>query len=321
MGTSKSDHATATTRTRGAFQRWLARATLTCNTVLVIAVIAVIAALWLLRSDPAYGAETHVSLKSRSAQELKVIAIARENQIVEEVSRPAPILGTASSGQTTNDTGKRRVSATRETPLYLHDWFYSWNTLPGGGPKIRATEQFSNIGPQDYVGPETCGECHQKNYQKWSQHSHRWMNAPATSTTVKGRFDGSKIQLRGGTIRMYQENGQFWMHTQRGQFERLFRVTHTIGLRFLQYYIGVLEQGEPIRELTLGQRIQTILELPVTFDMRDKSHGPPLPNDTKVVLPVGYIIRKQQWALATQVFTGDDTDDTSDPYEGLVPVR
>ena len=203
-----------------------------------------------------------------------------------------------------HDTGKRRTIATQETPLHMHKWFYCWDEIPGHEPGMRGIGQYSNIRPEDYVGPERCGKCHQKNYQKWSQHPHRWMNAAATSTTVKGRFDGSEIQLRGGTIRMYQKNDHFWMYAKRHQFERLFRVTHTIGSRFLQYYIGVLEQGELIRVPGL-----------VT------PHGPAVPHDTKVVLPVGYNLRKQQWVPATQVFASDDSDDTSDPYEGFLPIR
>ena len=49
-----------------------------------------------------------------------------------------------------------------------------------------ATDRSSNIHPADYAGPEACRECHAKNYDGWSTHPHRWMNALASEETVKG---------------------------------------------------------------------------------------------------------------------------------------
>ena len=48
----------------------------------------------------------------------------------------------------------------------------------------------SNIRKEDYAGAGACKECHEKNYEKWSRHSHRWMNALATDEIVKGDFSG-----------------------------------------------------------------------------------------------------------------------------------
>src|SRR5687768_11406701 len=36
---------------------------------------------------------------------------------------------------------------------------------------------YSNIYRYDYVGPETCGRCHTKNYDSWRAHPHSKMNA------------------------------------------------------------------------------------------------------------------------------------------------
>src|SRR6516165_1604754 len=66
-----------------------------------------------------------------------------------------------------------------------------WDNLPSG---LRdsgfASDGESNVRPADYVGPETCKTCHKENYDGWSTHPHRWMNALASATTVKGDFSG-----------------------------------------------------------------------------------------------------------------------------------
>ena len=36
----------------------------------------------------------------------------------------------------------------------------------------REVDQYSNIRQEDYVGPEKCGECHEKNYSDWTSHPH-----------------------------------------------------------------------------------------------------------------------------------------------------
>src|SRR5262245_37568933 len=50
------------------------------------------------------------------------------------------------------------------------------------------TGRYSNIEPEDYLGPQQCQQCHAEKHQAWSQHSHRWMNAAATPDRVKGDF-------------------------------------------------------------------------------------------------------------------------------------
>ena len=102
----------------------------------------------------------------------------------------------------------------------------------------------TNIHPDDYAGPEACQKCHEKNYDAWSNHSHRWMNTLATSETVKGDFSGVTISYLGGQAQFIQPvEGEYGMVFQRDGVRRRYKITQTIGSRFFQYYVGRLAEG------------------------------------------------------------------------------
>ena len=116
----------------------------------------------------------------------------------------------------------------------------AWDTIrPDLMMQLQPTSSASNITPADYSGPDRCKECHQANYDDWSRHPHRWMNALATESTVFGDFTGTAtIEYKGGIGRFFREGDRFLMSYDRGELSRLFEITQTIGSRYYQYYIG-----------------------------------------------------------------------------------
>lgn len=134
----------------------------------------------------------------------------------------------------------------------------------------------SNIRHRDYAGAESCRDCHRENYEKWTHHAHRLMNAEATDETVLGHFnDGPPMAYLGGTARFYQEAGQRFMKLERGDVRRTYRVTRTIGSRFTQYYVGLLEDG------------------PEPGDHKSRS--------VEQVLPLGWWIDREEWIPVVNV--------------------
>ena len=117
-----------------------------------------------------------------------------------------------------------------------------WEDLRKALPAAKApsSDRSSNIHPADYAGPESCRECHAKNYEAWSTHPHRWMNALAREGTVKGDFsEEALISYRGGTASFFREGDEFRMRLERDGVVRLYQITQTIGSRFFQYYVGL----------------------------------------------------------------------------------
>jgi hypothetical protein len=96
----------------------------------------------------------------------------------------------------------------------LSAWYFGWfqdeaEKEVGVGPRLVGPDElYSNILPADYVGPQTCGKCHEPQYQRWSSHPHRFMNQLVSPTAVKGDFADSVLTVRPGSTVTFstQEN-------------------------------------------------------------------------------------------------------------------
>jgi len=100
--------------------------------------------------------------------------------------------------------------------------------------------EYTNIYPADYVGPGRCAECHAKRYGQWRGNLHRAMNQLVGPEAVIGDFDGARLQLGEGSVRFERAAGEYFMTFGRaGEPPRRYRVTRTIGVRYLQEYVGV----------------------------------------------------------------------------------
>lgn len=166
-----------------------------------------------------------------------------------------------------------------------------WDNVPGAVRANSVTAAAdSNIHPTDYVGPEACRECHQKNYESWSMHPHRWMNALANDRTVRGDFTGSaSIAYRGGTATFERKDGEFRMRLERSGVRRVYRITQTIGSRFFQYYVGrQIEGPEPARHV---------------FYQQDH------------VLPFGYWLEPKEWVPTVHIGPEQSDDERPDPFD------
>ena len=148
----------------------------------------------------------------------------------------------------------------------------------------------SNIHRDDYVGPEACRECHQKNYEKWSEHPHRWMNALATNERVKGDFSGQAfIEYLGGKATFFREGEGYRMELKRDSTRLLYAIHQTIGSRFFQYYVGKLIEGPFSPEHVYFQ--------------------------VDHVLPFGYWLDRHEWVPIVHVWPEVPDDERFDPFD------
>lgn len=130
----------------------------------------------------------------------------------------------------------------------------------------------SNIMRNDYSGAESCRKCHKRNYEGWSHHPHRWMNAMANPSTVRGDFSGkASLSYRGGTAHFYKADDEYRMRLERDNIERVYRVSQTIGSRFYQYYVGTLVTGPEPKE---SQRYTVDHVLPFGYWLEENTWVP-----------------------------------------------
>jgi len=108
----------------------------------------------------------------------------------------------------------------------------------------RGDPTYSNVYSYDYVGPDACRGCHGDIYARWRSHPHSRMNANANASTVVGAFDGRTLRYGDAEVRFERAAGDYVMDIrQDGERVRRYRVTRTIGSRFIQMYAGVLRDG------------------------------------------------------------------------------
>jgi hypothetical protein len=105
-------------------------------------------------------------------------------------------------------------------------------------------DDYSNIRPEDYVGPAECGSCHAENYLTWRQHPHSRMNQLVSPEAVVGDFSDVRVDYAGRTARFYREGDDFFVEHLRGDaVQRRIRVTRLIGWRYEQDLVGVQVVG------------------------------------------------------------------------------
>ena len=176
-------------------------------------------------------------------------------------------------------TSDERPNSTRQYPLddLGVSPSVSTNSPQGGLAKNESSEintTYSNVYPGDYVGPHACAECHRQNhrenYASWRKHPHSNMNMNATPETIMGDFSGTRIIYGDGEVQFdYHDNVYTMTLYLTGRKIRRYRVTRTVGSRFLQYYIGMqLEGPEPPGHLIYN---------------------------TETRLPFGYLFKLQRW--------------------------
>jgi hypothetical protein len=132
-----------------------------------------------------------------------------------------------------------------------------------------ARDPYSNVRAVDYVGPDACGDCHDDNHTSWQDSLHAVMNQPADAGGVLGDFSGVEVRYAGGVAWFGADGDQPMIELRRAGTTRRYRVTRTIGSRYLQEYVGVQTVGpEP--------------------------PGDPI-YDTEIRLPFGWWVRGRGW--------------------------
>jgi hypothetical protein len=112
-------------------------------------------------------------------------------------------------------------------------------------PQVAASAPYCNILAGDYVGPDTCGDCHEDKHDRWQHSLHASMNRLAGDPgAVIGDFAYAHLEYGGGTVRFVHDARGYAMEltSSRGE-ERRFTITRTIGSRYLQEYVGIEERG------------------------------------------------------------------------------
>ena len=115
--------------------------------------------------------------------------------------------------------------------------------------------------PADYVGRETCVECHSEQVKQWTGSHHDLAMQEATDGTVLGDFDNASMDHYGINSKFFRNGDRFMVRTEGPDGElRDYEVTYTFGVYPLQQYLVPFPDG----------RLQA---LPLAWDSRSREEG------------------------------------------------
>jgi len=113
----------------------------------------------------------------------------------------------------------------------------------------------------DYVGRESCKECHLREYDLFTGSDHDMAMDHATDETVLGDFNDATFEHFGVTSRFYRQDGKFFVYTEGpGGDMQDYEIKYTFGVRPLQQYLIEFPGG----------RLQC---LPICWDTRPEEQG------------------------------------------------
>ncbi|MEO1998444.1 MAG: multiheme c-type cytochrome, partial [Planctomycetaceae bacterium] len=107
----------------------------------------------------------------------------------------------------------------------------------------------------EYVGRQSCAQCHQRETDRWQGSDHDLAMDLATDEFVLGNFDGTRLEHHGVTSKMSHAAGSYFVDTEgtTGEATR-FQVKYVFGYWPLQQYLAEVEPGQ-------------LQVLPVTWDV------------------------------------------------------
>lgn len=127
-------------------------------------------------------------------------------------------------------------------------WLIAVVILVGCGrnaPKTEAPPQVDWMAqPAEFVGRESCGECHEGAMQRFTGSHHDLAMDHATEASVIGDFDDATFTYNGITSRFYRRDGKFYVETEGGDgVVQEFFISYTFGVIPLQQYLVEFPDG------------------------------------------------------------------------------
>lgn len=133
----------------------------------------------------------------------------------------------------------------------------------------------------EYVGRDTCAECHQSELQKWRGSDHDLAMDLATEETVLGDFDDAEFTHYGVTSRMFRDGDRYRITTEAADGSmQTFDVKYTFGVHPLQQYMVEFPDG----------RVQV---LPIAWDTQNQRWFHIYPDEH---IPPGDVLHWTAWA-------------------------
>jgi tetratricopeptide (TPR) repeat protein len=128
-----------------------------------------------------------------------------------------------------------------------------WLTIPIGilaaAGVVLAWDWYSVVPPDavanaDYVGRQTCAECHKSEHELWLGSDHDRAMELATETAVLGDFNDASFTYQGVTSRFFRRGDKYMVNTEGPDGQtRDYEIKYTFGVRPLQQFMVEFPDG------------------------------------------------------------------------------
>lgn len=106
----------------------------------------------------------------------------------------------------------------------------------------------------EFVGGQTCIQCHQHQYKLWKESHHDLAMDLATDETVLGDFNDARIEHAGIESRMYREQEKYMVHTEGPDGTMAdFHVKYVFGVEPLQQYMVEFDRPDSMPSDTIAK--------------------------------------------------------------------
>lgn len=96
----------------------------------------------------------------------------------------------------------------------------------------------------DFMGSESCKECHKDQFKKWEGSHHDKAMELANRETILAKFEGESFKSQGVTSRFFQRDNEFYANTEGPDGKNHdYKIVYTFGFTPLQQYIVQFPNG------------------------------------------------------------------------------
>lgn len=129
------------------------------------------------------------------------------------------------------------------SPSILNALFIAGSVLFASFGSTELQAQQPTVKPE-FVGTETCRNCHEDQYKDWSGSHHDWAIKKPTPETVLGDFDDAVFESGDVRFRFFRKDEEFLVETSEPVEGRtVFAVKFAVGVEPLQQYLVELARG------------------------------------------------------------------------------
>jgi tetratricopeptide (TPR) repeat protein len=146
-------------------------------------------------------------------------------------------------------------------PIFLGIILLASNCSKGNESTNTSSTGISDALDSQYIGRESCKECHEREYSLFQGSDHDLAMDHANDTTVLGNFNDFSLTINGITTRFFRQDGKFMVNTEGpGGEMQDFEAKYVFGIRPLQQYLIEFPGG-------------AYQMLPLCWDTRTESEG------------------------------------------------